>query len=71
MAYDQTALPEKKPTLTSKTVLVSLATAIFGVLAATGVLPPAASDPQVLGTVTAVGGVLASIFRKKAKAKLG
>lgn len=71
MSYDTTALPAKKPTLTSKTVLTALATAIFGALAATGVLPSELSDPQVLGSVATIGGLLAAIFRKKATAKLG
>lgn len=61
---------QTKPTLTSKTVLVAIATAIYGALAATRVLPPAASDPQVLGAVTTLGGILAALFRKTATAQL-
>lgn len=59
-----------KPTLTSKTILVNLALAIYAALAFFGVLPEGLDTPEVIAAVGVIGNLVAAWFRKTATAKL-
>ncbi len=59
-----------KPTLSSKTVLMNLALAIYAAGVAFFDLPAGLDSPETLAVVGIVGNLVAAWFRKTATAKL-
>lgn len=59
-----------KPWYQSKTILVSIFGAIFGLLAAFGKLPEGMNSDEIIGSVMVVVGALAAIFRGGAVAEV-
>lgn len=61
---------ETKPTLSSKTVLMNLALAIYAALSFFKLVPAGLDNPELIASLTVIGNLAAAWFRKTATAKL-